>query len=74
MSELCDVPIVACTARSSAGEREDALKAGCTDLIPKPIDKETIEIIIRRFLPGPGAAARSNVGPADGTAAGTRRT
>jgi CheY-like chemotaxis protein len=50
MSELCDVPIVACTARSSPEEREEALRAGCTDLLPKPIDKETIEMIIRRFL------------------------
>ncbi len=50
MSELCDVPIIACTARSSAEEREEAMKAGCTDLIAKPLGKDTIEIIIERFL------------------------
>ena len=52
MSELCEVPIVACTARSSAEEREAALAAGCTDLIAKPLGKDTIQLIIERFLPG----------------------
>ena len=51
MNELCDVPIVACTARSSAQEREAALEAGCTDLIAKPLGKDTIELILERFLP-----------------------
>lgn len=52
MSELCDVPIIACTARSSAEEREEAIRAGCTDLIGKPLGKEAIQIIIERYLPG----------------------
>lgn len=50
MAELCDVPIVACTARSSDAEREAALAAGCTDLIAKPLGKDAIELIINRFL------------------------
>jgi two-component system torCAD operon response regulator TorR len=50
MAELCDVPIVACTARSSAEERAAALEAGCTDLLPKPLGKDTIELIIERYL------------------------
>ena len=51
MAELCDVPIVACTARSSPEEREAARAAGCTDLIAKPLGKDTIKLIIDRFLP-----------------------
>lgn len=51
MAELCNVPIVACTARSSAEEREAALAAGCTDLIAKPLGKDSIELIVGRFLP-----------------------
>lgn len=51
MSGLCDVPIVACTARSSAEERAAALEAGCTDLIPKPLGKDAIALIIERYLP-----------------------
>jgi len=51
MTELCDVPIVACTGRSSADERAAALDAGCTDLLPKPVGKDTIKLIIERYLP-----------------------
>lgn len=51
MAELCDVPIVACTARSSPEERAAALEAGCTDLLPKPLGRDTIELIIERYLP-----------------------
>lgn len=47
---LCDVPIVACTARSSPAERQAAMEAGCTDLLPKPLGKDTIELIIGRYL------------------------
>lgn len=54
MAELCDVPIVACTARSSEEERRAAAEAGCTDLVAKPIDKEIIEAMLSRFLPDGG--------------------
>jgi len=50
MAELCDVPIVACTARSSPADREAAMEAGCTDLIAKPLGMDTIELIIERYL------------------------
>ncbi len=50
MSELCDVPIVACTARSSPDERAAALDAGCIELLPKPLGRDTIELIIERYL------------------------
>lgn len=51
IKELYDVPIVACTARSSEEQKEKALKAGCTDFVAKPIDKKTIETILDRYLP-----------------------
>ena len=49
-ASLRKVPIVACTARSSKEEREVAAKAGCTDLVAKPIGKDTIEGMLTRFL------------------------
>jgi CheY-like chemotaxis protein len=47
---LCEVPIVACTARASQTEREAAANAGCSDLVAKPIGKDTMEDMISRFL------------------------
>ncbi|HEX7956834.1 MAG TPA: response regulator [Pyrinomonadaceae bacterium] len=58
MSGLCEVPIVACTARSSAAEREAARQAGCTDLVAKPLGMAAIETIIERFLPREGVDGR----------------
>jgi CheY-like chemotaxis protein len=51
IKELCDVPIIACTARSSEEQKESALAAGCTDFVAKPLDKKTIESIIEQYLP-----------------------
>lgn len=51
IKELCDVPIIACTARSSEEQKESALAAGCTDFVAKPLDKKTIESILAQYLP-----------------------
>ena len=51
IKELCDVPIIACTARSSEEQKVKAMEAGCTDLVAKPIDKRAIETILDRYLP-----------------------
>jgi CheY-like chemotaxis protein len=51
IKQLCDVPIVACTARSSAEQRETALAAGCSDLVAKPMDLNTMKTILDRYLP-----------------------
>lgn len=50
IKELCDVPIIACTARSSEEQRSKAFEAGCTDFVAKPIDKKAIETILDRYL------------------------
>jgi CheY-like chemotaxis protein len=50
IASLCDVPIVACTARSSEGERESAIEAGCTDIVAKPVGKDNMEDLVSRFL------------------------
>lgn len=50
IARLRGVPIVACTARSSVREREEAAEAGCDDLVAKPIGKDTIEDILSRFM------------------------
>ena len=51
IKELCDVPIIACTARSSDEQKASAFAAGCTDFVAKPLDKKTIETILERYLP-----------------------
>jgi CheY-like chemotaxis protein len=51
IKELCDVPIIACTARSSEEQKASALAAGCTDFVAKPLDKKTIETILEQYLP-----------------------
>lgn len=50
IKELCDVPIIACTARSSEEQKAKALEAGCTDFVAKPLDKKAIETILDRYL------------------------
>jgi CheY-like chemotaxis protein len=50
IKELCDVPIIACTARSSEEQKASAFAAGCTDFVAKPLDKKTIEIILEQYL------------------------
>jgi len=51
IKELCDVPIIACTARSSEEQKAKAFEAGCTDFVAKPIDKKAIETILEQYLP-----------------------
>jgi CheY-like chemotaxis protein len=45
------IPIVALTAHAMAGHREQALAAGCSGYISKPIDTRTLGDKVREFLP-----------------------
>ena len=55
------IPIVALTALAMAGDREEALAAGCDGYIAKPIDTRTLGEQVRRYLP-PGIEAMSGEG------------
>jgi CheY-like chemotaxis protein len=44
------IPIVALTAHAMAGDREQALAAGCCGYIAKPIDTRTLGAQVRQFL------------------------
>ncbi len=43
------VPIIVQTAYTSSGDKEKALEAGCNDYITKPIDKERLLQLIRKY-------------------------
>jgi CheY-like chemotaxis protein len=44
------VPIVALTAHAIKGDRERFLKAGMDDYLPKPIDLDTLQVVLERQL------------------------
>jgi len=45
------IPIVALTAHAMAGDRKQALAAGCSGYISKPIDTRTLGDQVRELLP-----------------------
>jgi PAS domain S-box-containing protein len=45
-----NIPIIALTAGTIVGEKEKCIEFGMNDYIPKPIDKEFLENIIREYL------------------------
>ncbi|TBX69181.1 PAS domain S-box protein [Flavobacterium silvisoli] len=45
-----DIPIIALTAGTIVGEKEKCIEHGMNDYIPKPIDKEFLENIIREYI------------------------
>jgi two-component system cell cycle response regulator DivK len=49
--DIVDTPIVAVTSYAMPGDRDKAMEAGCTGYIEKPIDPDTFETQVRRYLP-----------------------
>jgi PAS domain S-box-containing protein len=45
-----DLPIIALTAYASSSDRDRALKEGCVDHIPKPIDRTQFFSILQKYL------------------------
>jgi CheY-like chemotaxis protein len=44
------VPIIAQTAYGLTGDREKALEAGCNDYISKPILKDTLLCLLKKYI------------------------
>ncbi len=49
---LAHIPIVAITAHAFAAERQQALRAGCTDLLVKPYRPKELLALVERHLAG----------------------
>jgi CheY-like chemotaxis protein len=47
-----DTPIIAVTGYALKGDRELMIEGGCSDYIPKPFDRETIETMMKKVLYG----------------------
>jgi CheY-like chemotaxis protein len=48
--EICDVPIVACTAYDTSTHRDQAIRVGFNEFLTKPIDFNQLSSVIDRFL------------------------
>jgi len=60
-------PIVALTAGVTQQDRDRALKAGCNDHLPKPINREQLRETLRYYLSGKGLSRAANSLPAKHT-------
>lgn len=70
-------PIIALTANAMAHDREECLNAGMDDHLAKPFSMQTLQDMLERWLPKPGAApleaAAAPAAPVNGSDAIDRR-
>jgi two-component system, cell cycle response regulator DivK len=50
--DLVDLPVIAVTANSMPGDREQTLAAGCTDYVAKPINPRELLQLVEHYLEG----------------------
>jgi PAS domain S-box-containing protein len=62
-------PIVALTANAMAGDRQRCIDAGCDDYAMKPIDRQLLVEIVRRYTSAEGVAASASAEATDPRAA-----
>jgi CheY-like chemotaxis protein len=48
--EICEVPIVACTAYDTSTHRTQAMSVGFDEFLTKPIDFQELNLVLDRFL------------------------
>lgn len=51
IEELCDVPVIACSAHDTQEWADKALAAGCNEFVSKPVDFAALENALKRLLP-----------------------
>src|SRR5690606_26920759 len=51
MLQFRDLPIISLTAKAMKGDREEALKAGASDYIAKPVDPDQLLSVLYQWLP-----------------------
>lgn len=54
IEELCDVPVIACSAHDVQEWSDKALAAGCNDFVSKPVDFAALERALKKLLPSGG--------------------
>lgn len=52
--DMATLPVIAVTASSMPGDREQTLQAGCTDYIAKPISPRDLLSLVEQYLEGAG--------------------
>jgi two-component system, cell cycle response regulator DivK len=51
IEELCDVPVIACSAHDVQDWADKALAAGCNEFVSKPVDFTALKNALKRLLP-----------------------
>lgn len=54
IEELCEVPVIACSAHDVREWSDKALAAGCNDFVSKPVDFAALERALEKLLPSEG--------------------